>query len=88
MASQSGILDSTELEITDNSKDATWLVEQIKNRKYTAEAVMLAFVKKTAVAQQAISCLADFDWQTALAKAKELDAHYEKTGQTVGPLHG
>jgi amidase len=34
------------------------------------------------------NCLTEIFVDRALARAKELDEHLEKTGKVVGPLHG
>lgn len=81
------ILSDEELKIT-TVKDATLLLEQIHDGKLSAEKVALAFCKRAAVAQQLINCLMDVDFEGALRRARELDEHYKKTGEVVGPLHG
>jgi len=35
-----------------------------------------------------VNCVLEFFPEMALARAKELDDHLQKTGKTVGPLHG
>jgi len=88
LAGASGILTANELEITDPAKDATHLLACVADRTYTAEAVITAFAKRAAIAQQAVSCLTDFFFDEGLQRAKELDKHLADTGKTVGPLHG
>lgn len=34
------------------------------------------------------NCLSDVFFEEAIAQAKSLDEHLERTGQVVGPLHG
>ncbi|KAL2075401.1 hypothetical protein VTL71DRAFT_344 [Oculimacula yallundae] len=82
-----GILSSHELSIT-SSHDATSLAEAIRSRKLTAEEVTHAFCKRAAVAQQVCNCLTEIFFNDAIERAKFLDAEYERTGKTVGPLHG
>ena len=47
----SGILNSSELSITEDH-DATSLADAIRSRTFTAEAVITAFCKRAAIAQQ------------------------------------
>lgn len=35
-----------------------------------------------------VNCLTEICFEEALSTAKDLDAHFEKTGKPVGPLHG
>ncbi|KAJ7187227.1 amidase signature domain-containing protein [Mycena filopes] len=87
-AAESGLLSAKELDITSVDQDAVSIVARIKSKEFTAVEVVLAFAKRAAIAHQLISCLSDFFVEDALARAKELDDYYEKTGKTVGPLHG
>ena len=82
----SGILSTEELAITESS--ATDLVTELATGKLTSVAVTTAFLKRAALAHQLLNCALEFFPEIALARARELDAHYEKTGKTVGPLHG
>ncbi len=83
----SGILNSKELEITENY-DATSLAEAIRSRKFTAEAVTIAFCKRAAIAQQVCNCLTEIFFSDAIERAKYLDQEFAKAGKTLGPLHG
>jgi amidase len=85
--STSGILTPLELSIT-SSHDATSLATAIRARTYTAEAVTLAFCKRAAIAHQLCNCLTEIFFPEALDRARDLDAHYARTGSTLGPLHG
>ena len=82
----SGILSTEELAITESS--ATDLVAELAAGKLTSVAVTTAFLKRAALAHQLLNCALEFFPEIALTRARELDAHYEKTGKTVGPLHG
>ncbi|KAH8811365.1 general amidase-like protein [Xylogone sp. PMI_703] len=82
-----GLLSEHELDITENY-DATALVEAIAARKFTSEAVTVAFCKRAAIAQQITNCLTEIMFDEALVRAKYLDTEYKKTGKLVGPLHG
>ncbi|KAH8767653.1 general amidase-like protein [Hyaloscypha finlandica] len=83
----SGILDSHELSITENY-DATSLADAIRSHQLTAEEVTIAFCKRAAIAQQVCNCLTEIFFDKAIERAKLLDKEYERTGKTLGPLHG
>jgi len=83
---QSGIMTAEELAITEST--ATDLVAQMAAGKLTSEAVTTAFLKRAALAHQLTNCALEFFPEMALARAKELDATFQKTGTPVGPLHG
>ncbi|KAL4780085.1 putative amidase C550.07 [Aspergillus varians] len=82
-----GLLSQQELEITEKF-DAVALAKQIASKKFTAVAVATAFAKRAILAHQATCCLMEWFMDEAIAQARALDAHLEKFGQTVGPLHG
>lgn len=82
------LLSPRELEITSIKNDATGILAQLADGKLTASETLTAFAKRTAIAHQAVSCLAGFCYERALVKARELDARYSATGRPVGPLHG
>jgi amidase len=84
---QSGILTDVELQITEKY-DATDLIDELAKGNLTSEAVTTAFCKRAAIAQQLTNCLTEVLFDDAIARAKELDAHFNRTGQTFGPLHG
>jgi Asp-tRNA(Asn)/Glu-tRNA(Gln) amidotransferase A subunit family amidase len=50
--------------------------------------VVTAFCKRAAIAQQCVNCLTETMFPSALARARECDAHFARTGTTLGPLHG
>lgn len=82
-----GILTSDELNITENY-DAVALAHAIASKELTAVAVATAFAKRAIIAHQLTCCLTEWFIDEAIQRAKELDEHLEKTGKTVGPLHG
>lgn len=84
---ESGILTEEELDITENY-DAVALAEAIASKKFTAVAVAKAFAKRAIISHQLTCCLVDWFMDEAIETAKALDEHLEKTGKTVGPLHG
>ncbi|KAK7468691.1 hypothetical protein VKT23_003194 [Stygiomarasmius scandens] len=87
-AAESGLMTDKELEITDPSNDATAILAAIKDKKVTSLEVMTAFMKRAAIGHQLLCCLTDIFFEEGLARAKELDEYYERTGELVGPLHG
>ncbi|KAI9730784.1 MAG: hypothetical protein M1818_008064 [Claussenomyces sp. TS43310] len=82
-----GLLTSRELDITEKH-DATSLALAIRERVFTSVAVVTAFCKRAALAQQLTHCLTEIFFSEALARARWLDEELERTGKTVGPLHG
>jgi len=84
---QSGILTDAELQITEKY-DATDLVDELAKGSLTSESVTTAFCKRAAIAQQLTNCLTEILFEDAIARAKELDAYLNRTGQPFGPLHG
>ena len=88
LAGKCGILTARELEITDTSKDATDLLQELASASISAEEAVTAFSKRAAVAHQAVTCLAGFYYEDARKRAVELDDILKKTGKPVGPLHG
>jgi amidase len=84
---QSGILTDVELQITEDYS-ATELVDELANGNLRSSDVTKAFCKRAAIAQQLTNCLTEILFDDAIARAKELDAHFDRTGQPFGPLHG
>ncbi|KAM5369938.1 hypothetical protein ACJZ2D_008737 [Fusarium nematophilum] len=82
-----GLLSQDEIQITE-SYDATALAAAIASKKLSAVAVATAFSKRAIVAHQLTSCLSEWFMTSAIEQARALDLHLERTGQTVGPLHG
>lgn len=88
IASLSGILSARELAITSEAYDATTLLAKIADGTFTSVEVVTAFCKRAAVAQQVCNCLTEIMFVDAIAAAERLDEAYNRTGKTVGPLHG
>lgn len=82
-----GLLSATELEITEQY-DAVDLLKAIAAAKFTALEVTVAFSKRAAIAQQLTQCLTETFFDKAIARAKELDEYFAKTGKLKGPFHG
>lgn len=81
-----GILDKAELEIV--TKDTGELITSLATGKFSCLAVTTAFCKAAAVAHQLTNCLTEIFFTEALAKAKELDGIFAKTGKPTGALFG
>lgn len=81
-----GILSKEEVAIT--AKDSTFLLEQMHSGRISSEAVVLAFCKRAAIAQQLVRCLTQICFDEALECARQLDRSFQSTGQIQGPLHG
>ncbi|KAG9243536.1 acetamidase-like protein [Calycina marina] len=71
------IIDSDAADIHANIRNKTWSSVQVK-----------AFCKAATVAQQLTNCLTEIPFPEALARSHFLDAHFERTGTPLGPLHG
>ncbi|KAJ5883247.1 uncharacterized protein N7473_010133 [Penicillium subrubescens] len=82
-----GILTAKELEITEKY-DVRGLVAAMTGGKLKAEEVIRGFSKRAAIAHQLTRCITEPLFDRALRQAKELDAHLQRTGRPVGPLHG
>lgn len=79
-------LSTKELEIT--VLDASSLMVAIREKKYTSVEVLNAFIHRAVIAHRLLHCCLALPYDLALARAKQLDEHLEKTGETAGPLHG
>lgn len=88
IAESCGILSAKELEITSDNYDATSLLSAIAAGKYTAVEATTAFCKRAAIGHQLCNFLTEIMFSDALASAAQLDATFQRTGKTVGPLHG
>lgn len=82
----SGHFTTSELQIIESAPEDILL--NIREKKWTSVAVTQAFCKAAIVAQQLTNCLTEILFPEALARAKFLDEHLEKTGEPIGPLHG
>ncbi|BGP26690.1 fatty-acid amide hydrolase [Rhodotorula toruloides] len=82
----SGVLSEDELRIVHSN--ATAIVDKLQRGEWSAVAVVTAFCKSAAIAQQLYRCCTELFFDRALERARELDDHFSKTGKPVGPLHG
>ncbi|KAF4594398.1 Acetamidase [Ophiocordyceps camponoti-floridani] len=82
----SGWLTTSEAVVTRLS--ASDLVSRLASGSLRSEEVTIAFCKRAAVAHQLVNCLSETCFDRALATARDRDRHLDRTGRTVGPLHG
>ena len=83
---KSGMFTDRELQLTEAT--ASDVTIKISTGEWTAVEVMTAVCRRAAVAQQLLNCVTEIFFDQAMARAKELDAYFQKEGQTMGPLHG
>lgn len=67
---------------------ATELAAEIRLGLLTAVAAYEAYARRAVICHQFTNCALDFFLPEGLQRAQELDAHFKKTGEVVGPLHG
>lgn len=79
-------LSSEDLPIT--SLNAVEIVKSISKGTLSAVQVLDAFTHRAAIAHKLLNCCLEFRYQDAKKEAERLDAFYQKTGKTLGPLHG
>lgn len=82
-----GILTDFELELTEKY-DASELTRMLREGTVKAEDVVTAFCKRAAIAHQLTNCLTEIMFDSAIARARELDDYFKTEGKPVGPLHG
>ncbi|XAO27235.1 hypothetical protein I312_106077 [Cryptococcus bacillisporus CA1280] len=66
------------------------MVDNLKNRKegWTAERVMVAFIRAACAAQRKTNCLTEVLFREALDEAKRLDKEFFETGKAEGDFWG
>ncbi|KAJ7751252.1 amidase signature domain-containing protein, partial [Mycena maculata] len=83
---ESSVLSALDIEITESP--VADLLPQLATGKWSAVQVTTSFYKRAIVAHQLTNCLTEIFVERALARAKGLDEHLERTGKVVGALHG
>ncbi|KAH7370700.1 amidase signature domain-containing protein [Rhexocercosporidium sp. MPI-PUGE-AT-0058] len=86
MAIPSLILNSKDVEITESLPEE--LVKMLANGQWSATDVILAFLRRAAVAQRLTNCITELLSTQALSRAKDLDEYFAQHGKPIGPLHG
>ncbi|OQE24076.1 hypothetical protein PENFLA_c010G01449 [Penicillium flavigenum] len=87
--SSCGLLSVSELNWTDPSKhDATSLLHRLATSEVSSTHLVTAFCKRAAIAHQLTNCLTEILFKEAIARAKALDEHLQRTKEVIGPLHG
>ena len=64
------------------------MLSALSSRKLSAVEVTEAFCHRAAIAQQLTNCLTEPLFDTAIQRARELDAYLTEQGRPFGPLHG
>ncbi|KAK5043478.1 hypothetical protein LTR84_011947 [Exophiala bonariae] len=83
----SGLLSTTELDITENYT-AIEIRQALASRRFTTVQVTSAFSKRAAIAQQLTNCITETFFDQALERARFLDNYLAEHGELFGPLHG
>jgi amidase len=78
VASTCGLLSKEELAITE--LDATDVRDKIASGQLSAVEVVSAIGKRAVIGHQVTGCLTEIFLDEGIARAKELDEHYKKTG--------
>jgi amidase len=86
-SSSNKLLSPQELAITEIS-DVNILLGKLARRELSSLEVTRAFAKRAALLHQLTTCCTEIFFEDAFARAKLLDDHLQRTGKTVGPLHG
>lgn len=71
----------TSVEATEAFCIRSAIAHQVVSKSRTYNMISLLSITQT-------NCLTSFFPATALEVAKDLDAHFSRTGKTIGPLHG
>lgn len=83
---ESGDLQPAQVEMTESCP--SHILHMIGSSRWTAEDVLLAFMARAVIAQHLTNPLSEIMFEHGLDRARQLDRHLKRTGQTVGPLHG
>ncbi|KAK7211418.1 hypothetical protein V2G26_018596 [Clonostachys chloroleuca] len=81
-----GLLTDDEIEMTNATTDG--LLEKYRSGFWTAEAVIIAYLKRATIGHQLLNFATEFLAESAIITARNLDRHFRETGTLVGPLHG
>ncbi|PYH98901.1 amino acid/polyamine transporter [Aspergillus ellipticus CBS 707.79] len=85
---RTGLLDDPTIQDITDIDNIPELLERLQNGQYTAEQIILAYIKRAVVAHQLTNCLTEVVFEDALEQARALDHDFKQTGQVKGPLHG
>lgn len=80
-------LTPTELALTEET-DITILLRKLSSGGLSSLELTRAFAKRAALAHQLTTCCTEILFEEVFATAAKLDEYLEKTGSTIGPLHG
>lgn len=70
------------------SADIKGLVDGVRNRSWTSTKILSAFIRSARRAQLACNPITVPNFSAAMERARQLDDHFQSTGELVGPLHG
>lgn len=82
-----GLLSDEEIIITEKYS-AVQLVRELADGQLTAEQVLRAYLKRAGIVHQLTNCATEFLSDEAIARARYLDEHFQRSKQPLGPLHG
>lgn len=82
----SGLLSPAEIQLTHLTPSE--ILAQISSGALTSEAVTRAFIRRASIATQLVNCCTEIMADTAIARARQLDEEFARTGTRRGPLHG
>lgn len=80
-------LTPAELALTEET-DITILLRKLSSGGLSSLELTRAFAKRAALAHQLTTCCTEILFEDAFATAAKLDEYLDKTGRTIGPLHG
>jgi amidase len=80
-------LTSSELALTEET-DITILLRRLASGELSSLELTRAFAKRASLAHQLTTCCTEILFEEAFATAAKMDEHLNKTGKTIGPLHG
>jgi len=81
------VLTHTEFAIT-STLPTTTLLNHLSTRAISSTAVVSAYLRRAALAQELTNCLTELLPSRALVRALWLDDYIAVHGKTIGPLHG
>lgn len=82
----SGLLTAHEIAITESTPTA--ILNNISERKWSAEEVLRAFIARAIIAHHTTNPLTEVFFEQGLQQAKKLDEYQKATGRVLGALHG
>ncbi|GKZ21495.1 hypothetical protein AbraIFM66951_006678 [Aspergillus brasiliensis] len=81
-----GLLTAEQLSITETTPSQ--ILNRLATGHWTAESVIRAFIARATIAHSLTNPLTEILFDRAIARARELDQIFTRTGKPIGPLHG